>query len=202
MPITSGFMDRYKGKIYQPTGSLQQIGAGGAVTLGGGQLNTTSAIPASSLGVQLSSASTAETTLLSYILPARSLDRPGRNLFIAAYGTFSTSNNGQKTARLYFGSEVISIAPSTTAALASVTPWYLQLSVFAQSTMSSLAVQTMVSQVITSTVAGITAHQGVAIQTGNENTLLASTIKVTGTSSSPTVAGDVTALSLQVEALN
>lgn len=199
--MPSGFIDRYKGKGFQPSGWLQQIGSGGAATPGGGQINSTATVTASSGGALLSTAGTVETTLLSYALPARTLDRLGRNLFIAAYGVFSTGSAGTKTARLYYGSEAIAVTTvnSSLATPGPGQPWYLQMSVFAQSAMSTAnAIQTMVTQSILSSV-----HGGCSILTGNENTLANSTIKVTGISSSPSSGiNDVVAYSLQIEGLN
>jgi hypothetical protein len=200
--MPSGFVDRYKGKGYQPSGWLQQVGAGGAVTPGGGQINSTSAASTSG-GIQLSTIANVEATLLSYTVPAKTLDRLGRNLLVTAFGTFSTFNGGLKTARLYYGSQVVAIAnggTSTTAAPSATVPWWLQMNIFAQTAFSTSAgVQAILTQNILSTV-----HGGCGLLTGSEITGLNSTIKVTGISSSPTAAspGDVTAYSLQVEGLN
>lgn len=195
--MPSGFIDRYKGKIWQPAGSLQQVGSGSATTPGGGQLNSTSAASTGG-GAQLSTAGTSETTLMSYTLPPKTLDRLGRNLLITSYGTFSTFNAGAKTAKLYYGASAVSLQNSTT--VTSLQSWWLQLSVFAQGAASTSAgTQSIVAQSILSS-----AHGGCSVSTGAEIQGLASTIKVTGISSSPTAAspGDVTALSLQVEGLN
>lgn len=195
--MPSGFQDRYKGKIFQPSGCLQQIGSGGAASPGGGQINSTSAASTAG-GAQLSTAGTVETTLMSYVVPAKTLDRIGRNLLVTAFGTFSTFNQGAKTARLYFGAVVTALQNSTTAT--GLQPWWLQMSIFPNGTPStSAAGQTIVSQSILSTV-----HGGCAVSTGAELTLQNSTVKVTGISSSPSSGnpGDVTCLSLQAEALN
>ena len=193
----SGFTDRYKGRIFQPTGSLQQVGSGGANTPGGGQINSSVACSTAG-GVQLSTVANTELTLMSYVVPARTLDRLGRNILATAWGTFSTFNTGQKTARLYFGATALSVANSTTNT--ALQPWWLQLNIFAQSLQSTLAgVQTISGQSILSS-----AHGGCSLSTGAEIMGLNSTIKVTGISSSPTAAspGDVTVMALQVEGLN
>jgi hypothetical protein len=195
--MVSGLIDRYKGKGYQPSSWLQQVGGGGATTSGGGQVNSTGAASTSG-GIPLSTAGTVETTLLSYVLPAKTLDRIGRNALITAFGTFSTANAGAKTARLYYGGTSISLQNSTT--VTSLQPWWLQLNVFAQTAQSTVAgIQTVLAQNILSAT-----HGGCSLSTGAEITGLNSTIKVTGISSSPTAAtpGDVTAYSLQVEVLN
>lgn len=195
--MPSGFVDRYKGKLYQPSGCLQQIGSGGAASPGGGQINSTSAASTAG-GAQLSTAGTVDTTLMSYVVPAKTLDRLGRNLYVTAWGTFSTFNAGAKTAKLFFGSQVVTLQNSTT--VTTLQPWQLSMNIFANGVPStSAAGQTIISQTILSSV-----HGGCAISTGSELTLQNSTIKVTGISSSPTAAspGDVTCLGLQVEGLN
>lgn len=195
--MPSGFADRYKAKGFQPSGWLQQVGQGGASSPGGGQINSTSACSTAG-GAQLSTAGTSETTLLSYTLPSRTLDRLGRNLLVTAWGTFSTFNTGAKTARLYFGSQVIALQNSTT--VTTLQPWELQMNIWQnQPASTSASGQTILSQTILSSV-----HGGCSISTGSEPTFANSTIKVTGISSGPTAAspGDVIALGMQVEGLN
>lgn len=194
--MATGFVERFKGKTFEPSASIQQFGSGAAVNAGGGQLNSTGAA-ATAGGQKLSTAGTSETTLMSYTLPGKSLDRVGRNVLITAYGTFSTFNTGAKTAKLYFGSQSVSIQNSTT--VTSIQSWWLQLNVFQTSTGSTSGSQSIISQQILSS-----AHGGCSVSTGSEDVTVNSTIKLTGISSSPTSgnAGDVTCLSLQVEGLN
>jgi hypothetical protein len=194
--MPSGFIERFKGKTFETSASLQQFGSGGAVNAGGGQINSTSAASPAG-GAKLSTAGTVETALQTFTLPAKSLDRVGRNILITAFGTFSTFNAGAKTAKLYFGSQSVSLQNSTT--ITTLQPWWLQLSVFQTSTGSTSGTQSIVTQIISTG-----AHLGVTVSTGSEDVTVNSTIKLTGISSSPTAAspGDVTCLSMQVEGLN
>lgn len=192
--MPSGFLDRYKGKIWQPSGSLQQVGSGGAVTGGGGQINSTSAC--STAGGILSSAVTTVSTVGSQILPAKTLDRFGRNLLINAWGVFSTANAGVKTANLLFGSVTVgTITGSTGAAYSTPQGWFMSASVSLNDLSSNAAKQTIWGQSIS------TSHTGITVSTGAENLLLNSTIKVTAQSSAG-AAGDITLLGIQLEALN
>jgi len=79
----------YPGLLSYPTGSFQAMGV----------IFTTHAAVGTTTG-------TAEQTLGTYSLPANALDQAGRRLRIrAAFVYGATANN--KTAKLYFGSEVI-----------------------------------------------------------------------------------------------
>lgn len=188
--MPTGFVDRAKGKGAVSSGWIQQFGGGSAFNAGGGQLNSTSAVSTAG-GVSLST-SLVETTLLSYVLPANSLNRLGRNLLVTAYGQFSTTVANPRTAKLYFGSQVLPLSPSTAAAGGG--PFMLQWNVFQTSTGNT---QSLLSQQILSSV-----HGGVSISTGAEAITAASTIKLTGTSTQASAVGDIIGFSLQVEGLN
>jgi hypothetical protein len=192
--MPSGFVDRYKGKIYQPTGALQQVGSGGAVTLGGGQINSTSAVSTS--GGILSSGVTTVSTIALQTIPAKTLDRFGRNLLINAWGVFSTANAGVKSANLVFGSvTAFTITGSTAAAFTTPQGWFMSASISCNSTDGLAAKQSIWAQ------GASTSHAGVTVSTGTENMLLNSTVKVTAQSSAGT-AGDITLLGIQIEGLN
>jgi hypothetical protein len=192
----SGFIDRFKGKIYTTSASPDQFGSGAAISYGGGQLNSTGSCSTAG-GTKLSTAGTSETTLMSFSLPPKSLDRVGRNVVATAYGTFSTFNTGAKTAKLYFGASAVSVQNSTT--VTALQSWWLQLDIFQASTGSTSGTQTIISQQILSS-----AHGGCSVSTGAEDVTALSTFKITGISSSPTAAspGDVTVLGFQVAGMN
>ena len=191
--MPSGFVDRYKGKLYQPSGCLQQIGSGSAATPGGGQINSTAS--ASTSGGIGSSGVTTVSTVTSQILQPKTLERFGRNLLINAWGTFSTANAGAKTAALMFGvSTGMIVANSTT--VTTLQGWFTSVSVTCNSTDGLAAKQTIWGQG-----AGSSIHAGCQVSTGTENLLLASTVKILAQSSAGT-AGDVIVLGLQMEALN
>jgi hypothetical protein len=191
--MPSGFVDRYKGKIYQATGSLQQVGSGGAVTLGGGQINSTSA--ASTSGGIASSGVTTVSTVTSQTIPPKTLDRFGRNLLINAWGTFSTANAGAKTAAVMFGLSTGMIVVNSTT-ITTLQGWFASVSVTCNSTDALAAKQTIWGQG-----AGSSVHGGCQVSTGTENMLLASTVKILAQSSVGT-AGDVIVLGMQFEGLN
>jgi len=194
--MPSGFVDRYKGKLWQPSGCLQQIGSGPAVSGGGGLINSTASCSTAG-GTQLSTAGTTTSTLVSQTLPPRTLDRLGRQLLIYAWGTFSTFNAGAKTVALSFGAVSVSLQNSTT--VTALQPWAIMMNVAQNQVGSTTGGQSIFTQTMLSSV-----HGGVSVSTGAENVLALSTIKVTGISSSPTSGspGDVTVLGLSIEALN
>lgn len=73
-------------------------------------------------------AGTSEQVLQTYSLPANSFVTPGQVLRITASGKYAANTN-VKTAKLYFGSEVI----ATAAAASNGTNWWLQLLVTCRS---------------------------------------------------------------------
>lgn len=192
--MPSGFIDRYKGKGYQPSGWLQQVGSGGAVTPGGGQINSTASVSTSG-GVAGATAANTASTLISYVLPPKTLDRFGRNILINAWGTFSTANVGLKSASILFGT-VTGFTVFNSTSVTSLQGWYASISVTCNSTDGLAAKQSIYGQGVAST------HSGCTVSTGTENQLLGSTIKVTGISSAGSAGGDVIALGMQVEGLN
>jgi hypothetical protein len=193
--MPSGFVDRYKGKGYQPSGWLQQVGSGGAVSPGGGQINSTGAASTSGGIAGSTAANTASTFSLNYVIPPKTLDRFGRNILINAWGTFSTANAGLKSASIVFGTVTgFTVFNSTT--ITTLQGWNASVSVTCNSTDGLAAKQTIFGTGVAST------HSGCTVSTGAENMLLASTIKVTGLSSAGSAGGDVILLGLQVEGLN
>lgn len=192
--MPSGFVDRYKGKGFQPSGWLQQVGAGGAVSGGGGQINSTAS--ASTSGGVASPAVATVSTAISQILPAKTLERFGRNLLINAWGTFSTANAGLKTASIVFGSVTAMTVQNTTASQSTPQGWFASVSVTCNSTDALAAKQTIWGQG-----ANTSTHAGALVSTGAENLLLNSTVKVV-TQSSAGTAGDIIVLGMQMEGMN
>lgn len=190
--MPSGFVDRYKGKGFQPSGWLQQIGTGGANTSGGGQINSTAS--ASTAGGIGSSGVTSISTVISQILPAKTLDRFGRNLLVNAWGTFSTANLGLKSASIVFGT-VTGFTVFNSTSVTSLQGWFASLSVTQTSTVGLANQQTIFGQGAAST------HSGCTVSTGAENLLLNSTVKITAQSSAGT-ASDIIVLGMQMEGLN
>lgn len=184
--MAPGLTDRGKGRQSQSSASFQQIGKGTAQTNGGGQIFTQQF----STGFALST-SLVETTMASYSMPPNTLDQPGRSLWITAFGNFPKTDNNVHTAKLYFGSKVISIAQSTSGGAAQA--WMLQWTV----QKSTNNAQVMMSAVTLSSV-----HGGMTISTANEVDTTNILIKLTGTSTAASAAGDVVLYNLQVQALN
>jgi hypothetical protein len=185
--MTSGFVDRWKGKTLLSASSVQQFGKGGAVTPGGGNLS--GAVFTNGAAGTGNGNDTTEDLLFSYTLPANSFDSIGRQLFIQAHGTFANNAN-TKTAKLYFGSSIN--FTTVNAAGGSVIPWWMQLLV----TKVGPSVQVCLAQSINGTT-----HAGSLDLPGTENDAAAIIIKVTGQTS---VAGanNVVCKMMSVQALN
>ncbi|HZT90288.1 MAG TPA: hypothetical protein VFA12_20275 [Stellaceae bacterium] len=170
--MANGFIQRFKGKILVPAGSLFQFGKSGATF--GASGNIYSKLSAAGLG---NGNDTTEDTLDSFSLPANSLDVVGRMLYIYAWGMLA-NNAHSKTAKLYFGSEVVSTGAQTGANVG----WALEM-VIAKAGANS---QVISGQLIT----GAT-HGGVVNQSGTETDTSAITLKVTGQTGTA-AANDVT----------
>jgi hypothetical protein len=182
----AGFTDRLKGKQQISSGSVQQFGKGTAQTPGGGQIFSTQA----STGINLANVQT-ESTMATYTLPPNSLDVPGRNLWITAFGNFPLTDNKPRQAKLTFGSKSITIAQSTTGGVAQ--SWCLQYTI----SKSGPSQQVCMTSVMLSSL-----HGGMTISTATETDTSPIAIKVTGTSTGAAGVGEVVLYNLQVQALN
>lgn len=89
--MATGFMQRFKGKTYTPTGSLTQFGAGGANSGESGNIN----VQVSSAGIN-PGATGADKVLAVYNLPANSFDAALRELQIVAAGSFAANGNNKR----------------------------------------------------------------------------------------------------------
>jgi hypothetical protein len=192
MAANTGFMQRFKGGVILSEKTLTKFGRGGGLMLGSGQLNN---LVGTSYGNNVSAAGvgngadTTEDTLFTFTLPANALLQIGSNLSITAFGTFA-SNTHSKTAKLYFGSELVSSGANTTGG--SVIPWWLQLDVFK----TGASTQIILGQLIN----GAT-HGGCTFQTGAETDTATITIKCTGQTGT-SAASDVLCYVMQVQGLN
>jgi hypothetical protein len=179
--MTTGFVQRFKGKIFIAIGSLAQFGAGGGSFGFCGNLSCQA-------GAQGNGNDTTEDTLFTFSLPANSLDQVGRALQIVAWGSFA-NNSHSKNARLYFGSEVVGeLSNTTTGGIG----WYLEMNVVKTGSNT----QSISSQLI----AGTT-HGGVTVQAGAETDTAAITVKVTGQTGTAG-ANDIVCNGLQITAMN
>ncbi|WP_407146253.1 hypothetical protein [Bradyrhizobium sp. ORS 86] len=89
--MANGFMARFKGKTFTPTGSLSQFGAGGAAAGENGNIS----LQVSATGVN-PGATGADKVLAVYALPANSFDAAGRTLAIVAAGSFGATANSKR----------------------------------------------------------------------------------------------------------
>lgn len=182
--MTTGFIERFKGKTLESAASLQQFGKGGAVNAGGGQIS----VQTSYAGIGNGS-DTSEDILFTYALPGGSFDITGRNLLITAFGTFA-ANTIIKQAKLYFGGETVVTGTFNANAL---TPWWLQLNVFKAGTAQQLI---SAQAIIGST------HSGTTYQTAAESDTQSITIKCTGQTTTTAQQNCILGAAMQVEALN
>jgi hypothetical protein len=165
--MTTGFVERIKGKVLSSADSPTQMGKGGQLFKGGGTIYANS----SSAGFGNTSDTNVD-TLDSYSLPANSLQNSNYMLNIYAFGTLAANANS-KTVTLSFGSgpETVFIADSVSVTGGS--PWVLQMTV----------IKSASNQQVLSTMAALNGtHKGVAYTTGVETDTAAIPITVTGRS--------------------
>jgi hypothetical protein len=132
-------------------------------------------------------AGTAEQTLLTFSLPAKTLSAAKKGVKIKAWGV-TAANANNKTMKLYFGAAVI----TTLTAATNNKGWELELEVY--KTGSSTQVVFGKGQVDTTNVTAL-------VTTGTETDTAAIVIKVTGTDGTDS-AGDIVAKGLTVEMVN
>ena len=186
--MTTGFVERIKGKAVLSKDSIQQFGTGTAAFKGGGNIY----INSSSAGLGNTS-DTSVDTLDSYALPGNSLYGNNYMLTIQAFGQFAATASTSKIAKLSFGSESISLTQGSTA---SAVPWMLSLQVMKMASNQ----QFITGQTIQGTThGGIPA--GVQLVSAAESDAAAITIKVTGQTNTA-AANDVVLYGWFVEANN
>jgi hypothetical protein len=110
--MPSGFMQRFKGKTFTPTGSLTQFGAGGANSGESGNIN----VQVSSAGIS-PAAIGADKVLAVYALPASSLDLANRVLQIIAAGSFAANGN-TKRVKIIYGATAAVVGQTVTGGIA------------------------------------------------------------------------------------
>jgi hypothetical protein len=89
--MTTGFISRFKGKIFVAVGSLFQFGNGGANFGAEGNLN----LQLFASG-QIPGATGADNVLAVYSLPANSFDHANRAIQITAAGSFGATGNNKR----------------------------------------------------------------------------------------------------------
>lgn len=140
-------------------------------------------------GAVSTSATTAETTLQSYTLPANSLANAGQSLRITCWGqTASTSNN--KTMKLYFGSTAV----STVAAGSVGQSWWLDMIVMRTAATTQATLQRGFAGTGSVTPVAVVASAGAETLTSGV------LIKCTGTNGTAS-ASDITANGMIVESI-
>lgn len=134
-------------------------------------------------------ANTDETDLWSYSLPANTLNVNGKGVRVSVSVVYAANAN-TKTAKLYFGSHVVTLTPTTTAAN-NISGYHI-----------INVIRTGASAQIRFGIGTIgTAPQAVSMQTPAEDTTAAITIKVTGQNGSA-VANDIVFRGAIVEVIN
>ncbi len=186
--MTTGFVERIKGKVLSTADSVTQMGKGGALFKSGGMIYVNS----SSAGLGNTSDTTSD-TLDTYSMPGNSLQNNNYMLTIQAFGTFAANAHANKVAALWFGSESVTITYSTS--VTGGTPWALQMNVFK----TGANTQFITAQTITGTVHGGITYQSV---TPAETDTSAIVIKVSGQTPTTAAANDVVLYGWFIEASN
>ncbi len=184
--MTTGFVERMKGKGLTIADSVTQMGKGGALFKGGGNVYANS-----SSGGLGNTSDTSEDILDSYSLPGNSLQNNSYVMTITAFGQFAGNAHTAKIAKLYFGSESVSL---TAASLSAATPWMMQLNIWKTGSNT----QFISGQSITGTTHGGITYQSVAPA---ETDTAAIPIKVSGQTNTA-AANDVVLYGWFVEASN
>lgn len=179
--MTTGFMDRFKGKVLASYASLSQFGKGGALTTMGGAVQGQQFAGTVGTGTD-----TTEDVLYTYTLPANSLVNVGANIWVYAFGAFA-GNSHTKTAKLYFGQQSVTITGT-----ASGTGWALEATIIKQ----GANLQQISFQNITGTV-----HGGVQNLSDTDTDTGSIVIKVTGTNGSA-AQNDITLNGVTVQVAN
>lgn len=162
-------------------GQTTNVGKGSAIYMAAnGQLN----VQLSHAGASTATTG-AETTIFSYVIPAKTLDVVGRGVSIQAWGN-ATFASGTAVVKLYFGSVGTSVGT-----LATTNPWWSQIEIWKDAANSQ-------SGIFQSTVS--TTHQGTSVLTQTETDTSAITIKVTANQSA--VANAILVFGFQVVGLN
>lgn len=182
--MATGFVQRFKGKIYAESGSLFRFGKGSMPMGASGNIFTYLSATGTGNGND-----TTEDLLQSFVLPANAFDIPGRGLWLYAFGTLA-NNAHSKTAKLYFGSSIVLSSGAQTGANLG---WALELVVFKTGANAQIASgQPVVG----------TTHGGVTLPLiGTETDTAGITIKVTGQTGTA-AANDVVLTGLIASAMN
>ena len=88
--MANGFIERWKGKVFIPTGSQAQFGKGSANAGENGNISVQTSTSVEPGGTA------ADYVLATYSLPANSLDASGRTLAITAAGSFGAGTGNKR----------------------------------------------------------------------------------------------------------
>lgn len=165
----NGFTDRAKGRGIVSNAWLAQVGSGGALSAGGGNIY-------SGLVTKGNGADTTEDTAYTVALPANTLDVVGRCITIQAFGSVGATS-ATKTVKFYWGTSIIQqIVQYTTT---NTGDWQLFVQIFKDGPSTQRAL-IQADGTGTVTLLGGAANRGLVVSTsGTETDTAAITMKVT-----------------------
>lgn len=171
-PIGGLLIDTVGGGLYQNEGTTASPTW---VVIAGGILVNSALSKQFSVAGAGNGADTTEDTLFTYSLPPNALANVGNGVEILAWGSVPATS-ATKTARVYFGAIVVSVAYTTT----QTGNWFIDMQVFKQASNVQLAITT-------ADATGATTTRTITNTTnGAETDTAAIVIKVTGQSSAAT----------------
>jgi len=173
----NGFSDRAKGRGVVSSSWLAQVGKGGALSAGGGNIGSYTNVTGAGNG-----ADTTADTIGSIIIPANTLDIAGRCITLQAFGTVSLTS-ATKTVAFAFGSSITqSIVQYTTT---NGGTWQAWIQIFKTASNVQMALIQADASGTTSTLLGVSGagRQVVLNTSGTETDTAAITMKITGQSS-------------------
>lgn len=165
----NGFTDRAKGRGITSSGWYTQIGAGGAVSAGGGNIYT-------GLTTKGNGADTTEDTAYTVSIPANTLDIVGRCISVQAFGSVGATS-ATKTVKFYWGTSITQqIVQYTTT---NTGDWQLFVQIFKDGASTQRAL-IQADGTGTVTLLGSAANRGLVVSTsGTETDTAAIVMKVT-----------------------
>ena len=190
----NGFTDRAKGRGITSSGWYTQIGSGGAISAGGGNIYSFLSVAGVANG-----ADTTADTIASVVIPARTFDVVGRCITVQAWGNV-TATSATKTVSFSFGASLTqSIVQYTTT---NTGQWQAWIQLFKTGTNTQMALFQADANGTTASLLGLSGGRALNISTaGTETDTAAITMKITGQSSVAT-AGLVTCQGFIVDGFN
>ena len=190
----NGFTDRAKGRGIVSSSWLAQVGSGGALSAGGGNLYSFLSVVGAGNG-----ADTTADTLASVVIPARTFDLVGRCITLQAWGQVAATS-ATKTVAFAFGASLTQSVVSYTTT--STGAWQLWVQLFKTGTNTQMALFQADASGTTASILGLTGGRALNISTsGTETDTAAITMKITGQSSVAT-ANLITCQGFIVDAFN